>query len=144
MRTWNNEDVKKKQAAGSFPYFFGSVILIIGAIVVTALLNRSTPEQPQDVRARASVTSLMRLTAIVSAIDEAAGTITVNGIQFASSAPANLQALASQGGEWTVTAAGNTNLANVRPGARVELQVNPSSFNIAERSLTAQAITVSR
>lgn len=135
--------VKKKQTAGNFPYFFGSVILIVGAIVVTAILNRTTSEKPQDVRARASVTSLMRLTAIVSAVDEAAGTIIVNDIQFASSAPENLQGLAAQGGEWTVIAL-SINLATLRPGARVELQVNPSSFNIAERTLTAAAITVSR
>lgn len=135
--------MKKKQTVGNFPYFFGSVILIVAAIVVTAILNRTTTEKPQDVRARASVTSLIRLTAIVSAVDEATGTITVNDIQFANSAPENLQGLAAQGGQWSVTALG-INLATLRPGARIELQVNPSSFNIAERSLTASAISVSR
>lgn len=135
--------MKKKQTASKFPYFFGSVILIVAAIVITAILNRTTTEKPQDVRARASVTSLIRLTAIVSAIDDATGSITVNDIQFASSAPENLQGLAAQDGEWTVTALG-INLATLRPGARIELQVNPSSFNIAKRSLTAAAITVSR
>lgn len=135
----------KKHADKSFQIFLVSVLLIGAAIAATAILNRTTSSQStQDVRARASVTSLMRLTAIIAAVDESAGTATVNSIQFASSAPKNLQALASQGGEWTVTAAGNTNLAVLRPGNRVEMQVNPTSFNIAEHSLTAQAITAIR
>ncbi len=137
--------MQKKPADKSFQIFLGSVLLIGAAIAATAILNRTTSSKgTQDVRARASVTSLMRLTAIIAAVDESAGTATVNSIQFAGSAPSNLQALASQGGEWTVKAAGNTNLAVLRPGNRVELQVNPSSFNIAEHSLVAQLITVIR
>lgn len=137
--------MQKKPVDKSFQIFLGSVLLIGAAIAATAILNRTTSSQgSQDVRARASVTSLMRLSAIIAAVDESAGTVTVNSIQFANSAPTNLKALASQGGEWTVTAAGNTNFAVLRPGARVEMQVNPSSFNIAEHSLTAQAITATK
>lgn len=139
------EIMSKKPADKNFKIFLGSVLLIGAAIAATAILNRTTSSKgTQDVRARASVTSLMRMTAIIAAVDESAGTATVNSIQFASSAPKNLQALASQGGEWTVTAAGNTNLASLRPGNRVEMQVNPTSFNIAEHALVAQAITAIR
>lgn len=137
--------MKKKSADKSFQIFLVSVFLIGAAIAATAILNRTTSSKgSQDVRARASVTSLMRMTAIIAAMNESDGTITVNSIQFASSAPKNLQALASQGGEWTVTVAGNTNLAGLRPGSRIEMQVNPASFNIAEHSLVAQAITATR
>ncbi len=137
--------MKKKQAASSFPYFFGSVILIIAAIVVTAIFNRTTSEKPQDVRARASVTSLMRLTAIVTSVDEGKGLVVVNGLQFTGNTPKSLESLArNTAGEWQVTVSENVNLATLGAGSRIELQVEPSSFNIAERSLAAAAITVSR
>ncbi|MBI3342883.1 hypothetical protein HY032_01885 [Candidatus Gottesmanbacteria bacterium] len=138
--------MKKKQASSSFPYFFGSVILIVTAIVATAILNRTGTTAPsQDVRARASVTSLMRLTAVVTSVDGAKGVVVINGLQFTGSTPDSLKSIAQNtAGEWQVNTSGNVNLAVLSPGARVELQVNPSSFNIAEHSLTAAAITVSR
>lgn len=135
--------MKKKQPASSFPYFFGSVILIVTAIVATAILNRTTNiETVQDVRTRASVTSLMRMRAVVTSVDEAQGIVVVNGLQFAGNAPESLETLArNTAGEWQVTVSGGVNLAALSPGARVELQVNPSSFNIAQRTLTAAAIS---
>jgi len=139
------EKVKKKQASNSFLYFFGSVMLIVTAIVATTILNRTASEKPQDVRARASVTSLMRMTAIVETIDETKGVIVVNGLQFSGSTPEGLQSIArNTGGTWNVTVSGNVNLGTVGPGSRIELQVNPSSFNIAGRTLTAASITISR
>ena len=144
-QAWNNGDVKKKPTSNSFPYFFGSVILIVAAIVVTAILNRTTSEKPQDVRARASVTSLMRMTAIVETIDETKGVIVVNGLQFSGSTPEGMQSAArNTGGSWNVSVSGSVNLSPISPGSRVELQVNPSSFNIADRTLTAAAITLTR
>ncbi|MBI4066673.1 hypothetical protein HY411_03070 [Candidatus Gottesmanbacteria bacterium] len=135
--------MKKKQTASSFPYFFGSVILIVTAIAATSVLNRTTnTANSQDVRARASVTSLMRLTAVITSFDENEKVVVVNGLQFTGSTPKGLEDLArNTAGEWRVTVSGNVNLSNLNPGSRVELQVNPSSFNIAERTLTAAAIT---
>lgn len=140
------ETVKKNPSSNSFPYFFGSVILIFTAILATAILNRtSNTAKTQDVRARASVTSLLRLSAVVTSVDEGKGVVVVNGLKFSGSTPESLQSLArNTAGEWQVLVSGNVNLANVSPGARVELQVNPASFNIAEHSLAAQAITVLR
>ena len=140
-RAWNNEDVKKKPASNSFPYFFGSVVLIF-----TAILNRtSNTTNTQDVRARASVTSLMRLKAIVTSVDEAKNLLVVNKLQFTGSTPESLKSLTrNTAGEWQVLVSGNVNLAILGPGSRVELQVNPTSFNITERSLTAAAITPER
>ena len=145
-RAWNNEDVKKKPASNSFPYFFGSVVLIFTAILATAILNRtSNTTNTQDVRARASVTSLMRLKAIVTSVDEAKNLLVVNKLQFTGSTPESLKSLTrNTAGEWQVLVSGNVNLAILGPGSRVELQVNPTSFNITERSLTAAAITPER
>lgn len=140
------EEVKKKQSSNSFIYFFGSVVLIVTAIVATTILNRTTnTANTQDVRTRASVTSLMRMNAVVTSVDEGKGVVVVNGLEFVGSAPESLETLArNTAGEWTVTVGGNVNFGAVFPGARVQLQVNPSTFNIAQRSLTAAAITVSR
>jgi len=138
--------MKKKTTSNSFVYFFGSVLLIVSAIVATSILNSTSNNAgSQDVRARASVTSLMRMTAIVETIDETKGVIVVNGLQFSGSTPEGLQSIArNTGGTWNVTVSGNVNLGTVGPGSRIELQVNPSSFNIAGRTLTAASITISR
>lgn len=138
--------MKKKTTSNSFIYFFGSVLLIVTAIVATSILNRTNNiAGSQDVRARASVTSLMRMTAIVENIDETKGVIIINGLQFSGSTPEGLQNIArNTGGAWDVTVSGNVNLGTIGPGSRAELQVNPTTFNITEHSLTAAAITVLR
>ena len=140
------ETVKTKSSSNSFLYFFGSVMLIVTAIVATSILNRTNNiAGSQDVRARASVTSLMRLSAIVESIDETKGLVIVNGLQFTGSTPEALQSAArNSGGAWNVTVSGSVNLGSLGPGSRVELQVSPASFNIAERMFTAASITVSR
>lgn len=140
------ETVKKKPTPNSFPYFFGSVILIVTAIVATGILNRTAnTATTQDVRARASVTSLMRLSAIITSVDTAQGMVVVGGMQFTGTTPQNLKNLGrNTAGEWQVSVSGNVNLAALGPGSRVELQVNPATFNISNRTLTAAAITLSR
>lgn len=138
--------MKRKRGPDSFPYFFGSVALIVTAIIATAILNRTrNAEQPQDIRARASVASLLRMKAIVTAVDEANGTVTVNGLMFVGNAPEQLSAAGRvTGGEWTVHVGSGVSLGALSPGMRVELQVDPSTFDIAQRTLTGVAITVSR
>ena len=137
--------MKKKTTSNSFIYFFGSVLLIVSAIVATSILNNTSNAGSQDVRARASVTSLMRLTAIVESVDETKGLVIVNGLQFTGSTPEGLQSVArNTGGVWNVTVSGSVNLAVLGPGSRVELQVNPTTFNITQRSLTTAAITILR
>ncbi len=136
--------MQKKPTNNSFLYFFGSVALIVTAIVATTILNRtSNTASTQDVRARASVTSLMRLTAIIQSVDESSQVVTVNGLEFTGSAPESLASLTKNtAGLWEVSVSGNVNLATLGSGSRVELQVNPSSFNIVERTLSAAAITL--
>lgn len=140
------EAMKKKPTSNNFLYFFGSVVLIVTAVVATAILNRtSNTTSSRDVRARASVTSLMRLSAIIESVDETKGLVMVNGLQFTGSTPEGLQSVArNTGGAWNVTVSGSANLGALGPGSRVELQVNPTTFNIAEHSFTATAITVLR
>ncbi|MBI5620246.1 hypothetical protein HY949_00530 [Candidatus Gottesmanbacteria bacterium] len=144
---WNNEGaMKKKPVSNSFIYFFGSVLLIITAIIATAILNTTNNSgASQDVRARASVTSLMRMTAVVQSVDETSGVVVVAGLQFSGSTPEGLQNVArNSGGSWSVRVSGSINLASIGPGSRIELQINPSTFNIADHTLTAAAITLSR
>ncbi len=138
--------MKKKPVSNSFIYFFGSVLLIITAIIATAILNTTNNSgASQDVRARASVTSLMRMTAVVQSVDESKGLVVVTGLQFSGSAPEGMQSVArNTGGSWNVSFSGNVNLASIGPGSRVDLQVNPSTFTIAERSFTAAAISLTR
>ena len=138
--------MKKKPEGRNYLIFFASVLLIITAIAVTAILNATkSPSSSKDVRARASVTSLLRLRAVVVSVDEAKAQASVNGLEFTGNTPPSLQSVArNTGGVWTASVDGNVNLGVLNPGSRVELQVNPASFDIAGRSLTAASITVLR
>ena len=120
-------------------FLFGSVILIILAVALVAILNKSTPAASStDVRTRAGTQYTLKLTGVVNAVNEAKGTIEVTGVQFADSnragEPQNL-------GDWTVTAPAAFNFASVPPGTTVTIGVNATTFNVASHIMTAITLT---
>ncbi len=117
---------------------FGSVGLIVLAITVTTLLERTKQTAGgQDVRTRASATGTLNMKGIVSSVDEVNGVVIVDNLQFTGESAKSL-------GTWTVTPPANLNLASLSPGASVTLIVNPSTFLAATRTLTALEIKVTR
>lgn len=120
-------------------FLFGSVILILLAVALVAILNKSAPTgSSTDVRARAGTQNTLKLVAVVNSADEAKGTILVTGVQFAD---ANRAGEPKDLGDWTVMAPEGFNFASVSPGMTVTIGVDPSTFNITSHALTAVTLT---
>ncbi len=110
--------------------------LVIAAITVTALLNRSS-SNPEDIRAKAGGTSAMPMTATVVAVDEANALVTVNNLQNS-----NREGVKTQSSvEWAITPPANYNFASIVPGTQVKLKVLPGTFLISKHTATATEIT---
>ena len=121
-------------------FLFGSVILIILAIALVAILDRTAKtSSTTDARARAATQYTLKFIGVVSTVNEAKGTIDVSNVQFADinrvGVPQNL-------GNWTVTAPATFNFASVSPGKNVTIGVNANTFNIASHAVTAVSITL--
>jgi hypothetical protein len=117
----------------------GSLVLIILAIGMVALLDRSSSqsEGSTDVRARAAITNTLMINAVVESTDETLGTITVQNVYFADSSRAGE---ARDMGTWIVTPPSAFNLGSVSPGTRVRIGVDSKTFLAAKRTLTAVSI----
>ncbi len=117
--------------------FIGSVVFIILAIGFISLLGNTRSSVPAtDTRAKAGVTATLKLSGIVSSINDTKGVIIVNNLQFLD-ATSNL-------GTWTVTPPSGFIIGSVGPGSRVTLTVNPATFLAATHTLTATQIKVER
>ncbi len=121
-------------------FLFGSIILILLAMALIAILNKTTAptSSSTDVRARAGTQYTLKLIGVVNTVNETKGTIDVTGVQFAdinrAGAPKNL-------GDWTVTAPATFNFSSVSPGSAVTIGVDASTFNVASHAVTAITLT---
>lgn len=119
---------------------FGSVALIVLAITVTTILERTKQTATnEDVRTRASAVGTLTMKGIVSSVDETKGVVIVDNVQFEDQASAGKNL-----GTWTVTPPSTFNLASLYSGAKVALIVNPTTFLAATRTLTATEIKIQR
>ena len=118
---------------------FGSVGLIVLAITVTTILERTkqTATSGEDIRTRASATGTLSMRGIVSSVDETQGVVIVDNLQFDSQGSKSL-------GTWTVTPPATVNLASLYPGATISLIVNPTTFLTNTKTLTALEIKLTR
>jgi hypothetical protein len=120
-------------------FLFGTIVLILLAVVLVAVLNRSSPtSSPADVRARAGAKSTLKLIGVVNSVNEAKGTIGVTGVHFADS---NRAGAPQDFGDWTVTAPAAFNFASISPGSTVTIGIDANTFNIASRAVTAVTLT---
>ena len=123
--------------SNTLPYILGSMGLIVVAIIISSIVNRSkNPQSSQDIRSRASAPSLVKVTGTVNQIDEVEGTILVDNLQFEDSTKSL--------GTWTVTPPLNFQLSSVFPDARITITVSPPTMLAETRTLTATEITISR
>lgn len=118
---------------------FGSVILILLAVALVAILDKTAPTSSStDVRARAGTQNTLKLVGVVNAVNETKGTVQVTGVQFAdtnrSGAPQDL-------GDWTVTAPAAFNFASVSPGTAVTIGIDAATFNISSHAVAALTLT---
>ncbi len=119
--------------------FIGSVVFVILAIGFISLLgNIQSNRSSGDIRAKAGVAATLKLSGIVSSVDENKGVILVDRVQFLDTQ--DNQTL----GSWTVTPPVSFRMESLGPGTKVVLTVNPTTFLAASHTLTATNITVSR
>ncbi len=119
----------------------GPLILVVVAIAVTAILDRTkqTDISSGDIRTRASATGTLSMTATVASVDQTKGTIMVDNLRFDNK---NGGSTGNPLGTWTVTAPPSANLNTLFPGTKVSLIVNPSTFLTTSRTLTATEIKI--
>lgn len=118
---------------------YGSIILIISAIALVALLDRTgSTSQSSDVRARAAQTKTLQLNGTVTSVDETAGTMVLENVFLADE---SRKGEAKGLGKWTVTAPVNFNFATVFPGQSVVMGIDPKSFMAQTHTVTALTVT---
>lgn len=116
----------------------GSVGLILLAVALVAVLDRTSPTGTgNDVRARATSKQALTVLGTVSTVDEAKGTIGVDNVQFSDASRAGA---VQNYGSWVVTAPAGFNFASVSPGTQVTIGVDPQTFQVSTRTLTAISI----
>ncbi len=120
---------------------FGSLGLIVAAIAITAVINRTNrgTAAPTDIRAKAGISATLKVIGIVTTVDTANNTVMVDGLRFSDS-----KDMGTSLGSWTVTPPPSYNLSLLTPGAHVTITVDPTSFLVANHTLSATQITVSK
>ncbi len=119
-------------------FLIGSVVLILMAIALVAILDKTSPtNNANDVRARAGTQAALSLLGVVSSVDASKGTLLVDSMQFTDTSRAGE---AQNLGSMVVTAPAGFNMASVTPGMRVTIGVDAQTFNVARQTVTALTI----
>lgn len=126
---------EKKQ--NNILFFIGSVLLIIVAIAVSAILQKNTTSQEKssDVRARAGVASSLELTGALSSIDESSNVFILDNVKFAGSDTQSL-------GTWTVSPPPNFSISSLSAAKTVRIKVNAATFLATSHTVTATEVKV--
>lgn len=123
---------------GSIIFFAGSVIFVLLGILVITILGTSAKNSDggtTDIRAKAAVASALKFTGMVTEVDEANNTVTVDNLMFEDAEPGSKSL-----GIWTVTPPANVSVSSLSPGTNVIISVVADTFNAASKTLTATAI----
>lgn len=124
---------EKKQ--NNILFFIGSVLLIIVAIAVSAILQKNTTSQEKssDVRARAGVASSLELTGVLSSIDDISNVFILDNVKFPGSDTQSL-------GTWTVSPPPKFSLSSLSAGKTVRIKVNAATFLATSHTVTATEV----
>lgn len=117
----------------------GSLVLIILAIGMVAILDRSTQSKDSttDVRARAATAKTLMVNAVVDTVDETSGTLTVSNVYFADTSRSGE---AKDMGTWIVTPPATFSLGSVSSGTKVLIGVDSKTFLAMKKTMTAVTI----
>ncbi len=121
---------------GSSWIYIGILGLVIAAVAVTAVLDR-TSNKTEDIRAKAGVAATQKMSGVVTAVDDTNGTVTVSNL-LTGTGPNQAKA---QTKPWVITAPTGFNYALVSPGTKVKMKIIPSTFLITTHTATATEIT---
>jgi hypothetical protein len=120
-----------KSRSGTLLLFVGSVVLIIVAIVFTAVIDRS---KKNDSRSRAATASTIILTGLVENYDPQANILIVGNVKFADTNGKTL-------GTWQVTPPSQFNEVKFPSGSKVKITTSPATFQIESKTVVATEIT---
>lgn len=119
---------------GSSWLYIGSIGLVIAAIAITAVIDRTKSSQ-EDIRAKAGVISGQMATAVVSSVNESVGALLVTNFAIGEN-----RASGNANQVWTIELPAEANTAVLSPGVRVRMKLDPKTVNIG--SSTARALEV--
>ena len=117
--------------------------LIIFGIITTAIIStvKNNQTAPADIRARAGVVNIVKLTGTVSDTNTTDGTVTVSNVQLS---PENRSGPAVNYGTWVVTPPLSVNISSLFPGKTVTFVVDAASFDVATHKVVASELTISK
>lgn len=126
--------MKPKQPVkdNTFLYIASTLAFILLGIILTAVIN-NTNNSSQDIRSKASATSGVEGTAVITTIDSETNTIIVDNLAFKSSPDKNL-------GSWTVTAPTAFNYSSIIVGNTITVIIDPLEFDILNHTFSAKKI----
>jgi len=116
--------------------FYTYLVVMLGVVIFGVILVNTIGQvktNSTDARARASATSSLQFTGVVSAVDAANVTLTIEGLTMTSGNR-------TFPGQWTVTAARPGDLTKLSEGMNVQLSVSSQTLNLGEKTLTALEI----
>ena len=122
--------IETKKNNNSILYLVSTVAFILVGIILTGIINKTRVST--DIRSRASATSGISATGVISEINDNA-TITVDQLTFSSSPEKNM-------GSWSVTFPTTTNNNILTSGTKIKIIIEPTTLNIESRTLTAKEI----
>lgn len=120
---------------GSNWLYIGSIGLVIAAIAITAVIDRSKSSQ-EDIRAKAGLTTGQMATAVVSSVNESAGTLLVTNFTIGEN---GVSGNADQA--WTIELSSETNTAALFSGVSVKMKLDPTTVNIGTHTARAFEVT---
>jgi hypothetical protein len=117
-------------------FFIFSVGFVLISIAFITILGQTSKKDGEnvDIRAKATVANSLKLIGIVTDVKE--GSITVGQLKFESKKDE-----ASDMGTWEVTIPPTVNHSGVSIGKKVFINADASTFNTAQKTMTALAIT---
>src|SRR5512135_324014 len=118
-----------KRKPDSLIYIIVLFVLVVAGIITTAIINavKSNQGTQTDIRARAGIVNVVKLTGTVSDINSTEGTITVNDVMFA---PETRSGPATNYGTWQVTPPTSFDINSLSPGRTVTFVINSTSFDV--------------
>jgi anti-sigma-K factor RskA len=120
----------KDKKDNTFLYIISTITFVLLGIILTSVINQT---KSKDTRIRASATTGISATAVVTAIDSGTNTITINQLTFASNKDKTL-------GTWVITPPSSFVVSSIIPGNTITIKIDPARFDIQNHTLTAKEI----
>lgn len=120
---------------GSSWLYIGSIGLVIAAIAVTAVIDRTKSGQ-EDIRAKAGVVTGQMATAVVSSVNESVGALLVTDFAIGEKGTSTNTTQI-----WTIELPSTANTASLGEGTRVTMKLDPKTVNISTRTARALEVT---